>query len=506
MTLLNQNPKMDRIKYLLVILSALMLTACGGGGAGGGAAVGADTSSTIVRNSSSSGQTEIAGTAAKGVIQNGIVTLYQIQNQSGVMQKAASALTSPVRTDLNGQFTVVLTTNVSGPVLAEVTADSKTTMICDDSNGCGKDASNNDIAFGQSYPLTTDFKMDAALSSVVQGKINTLSITPLTHMAVALANTNSGGLTADNISKGYADVESTLGLQSGSISLTPPDLSKLTATSNLSAPALQAALVSAAFLNLVDRSSTTDNIAKVLSRAETTIQNQGSIPKTSSANELATDKLMAGAKDETTGIAQKAGISTSSTIITGLTKQFQKTLETVASGVTITTSPKDVDVNKRQAISLSVVVSGTGPITYQWTKDGKDIAGATSATLSISSADVSDKGQYSVKVSNIVTTSPKATLPVSVTVHDYDALLSWSAPTTRVDGSLLSSSDIEGYIIRYGTDPSSLENIVTVPGNALSKSFLDLVSSPATYYFEIATLDSNGLQSDFSAAVSKQLM
>jgi hypothetical protein len=66
---------------------------------------------------------------------------------------------------------------------------------------------------------------------------------------------------------------------------------------------------------------------------------------------------------------------------------------------TIATHPAGVSVSPGQAVSLSVTANGE-ELTYQWRKDGVDIAGATQASLSIASAQVGDAGSYVVVVSN----------------------------------------------------------------------------------------------------------
>ena len=66
---------------------------------------------------------------------------------------------------------------------------------------------------------------------------------------------------------------------------------------------------------------------------------------------------------------------------------------------TITTQPEpSVTVNVGETVILSVVASGTGPLTYQWTKGGEDISGQASAALIISNAQESDSGTFAVKV------------------------------------------------------------------------------------------------------------
>jgi hypothetical protein len=79
----------------------------------------------------------------------------------------------------------------------------------------------------------------------------------------------------------------------------------------------------------------------------------------------------------------------------------------------ISTQPRATSATSGQTISLSVVA--TGAISYQWTKNGVDVAGATSATLSFQSVQLSDTGSYAVKITNAAgtTTSTSVNLTVS---------------------------------------------------------------------------------------------
>ncbi len=72
--------------------------------------------------------------------------------------------------------------------------------------------------------------------------------------------------------------------------------------------------------------------------------------------------------------------------------------------------------------SLTVVASGTGPLSYQWRKNGADlgnggnISGATSSALSLASVQTNDTGNYQVVVTNVTgaVTSSVAVLTVLV--------------------------------------------------------------------------------------------
>jgi len=100
------------------------------------------------------------------------------------------------------------------------------------------------------------------------------------------------------------------------------------------------------------------------------------------------------------------------------------------------------------------------------------------------------------------TTAPEPEpTPVSGT-----AKMSWTAPSTRVNGEKLEMGEIEKYTVRYGTEQSieerSNEEIVE-DGQAMEYETAGL--GAGIWYFAIKTIDTNGLESDWSASVSKTI-
>lgn len=81
---------------------------------------------------------------------------------------------------------------------------------------------------------------------------------------------------------------------------------------------------------------------------------------------------------------------------------------------TITTQPVSQTVTIGSALNLSVQASGTGPLQYQWFRDGVAAAGGTGSTLQVASAQLSDAGSYYAVVSNAGGTATSATATVSV--------------------------------------------------------------------------------------------
>ena len=82
----------------------------------------------------------------------------------------------------------------------------------------------------------------------------------------------------------------------------------------------------------------------------------------------------------------------------------------------ITVPPVSQTVNVGADVVFSVTAEGTAPLHFQWRKDGVNIEGATSASLSLHAVTSAEAGGYSVVVSNDfgVVTSAVASLTVSV--------------------------------------------------------------------------------------------
>jgi len=81
----------------------------------------------------------------------------------------------------------------------------------------------------------------------------------------------------------------------------------------------------------------------------------------------------------------------------------------------ISAQPQSQSAVVGQTVSFSVVAMGTAPLTYQWMKNNSVISGATSATYTLSSVQLTDAGLYSCTIGNAGGTlaSVQATLTVS---------------------------------------------------------------------------------------------
>lgn len=72
--------------------------------------------------------------------------------------------------------------------------------------------------------------------------------------------------------------------------------------------------------------------------------------------------------------------------------------------VVITSQPIPAAALTGTTASFAIVATGTGPLTYQWKKDGVAIVGATLPSLSLSAIKASDAGVYTCAVTNLAGT------------------------------------------------------------------------------------------------------
>ncbi len=148
----------------------------------------------------------------------------------------------------------------------------------------------------------------------------------------------------------------------------------------------------------------------------------------------------------------------------------------------ITSSPKNQTVRLGQTATFTVTAAGSSPLFYQWRKDGVDIDGATSNTLTINNAQVSDAGSYTCYVSNEAgnTTSNAATLTVNET-----GLLVLTPVAGNQSVNLTWNNVPEAVYYNIYKDNSLIE---TVSGSAFTVTGL---TNGTTYNFEVRAVDAD---------------
>lgn len=142
---------------------------------------------------------------------------------------------------------------------------------------------------------------------------------------------------------------------------------------------------------------------------------------------------------------------------TGLRVEMRGTVELPDEAPSIVVQPTGGIAFAGEGFTLAVEAEGTSPLTYQWRRDGTNIASATQPTLTLESIAAAQQGQYTVVVSNAFgsVTSTAVTL---IVLEPIPGLYN-----TGVDDTGMPLED-------YATDPHY--TIVENPDGATQESFV----------------------------------
>ncbi|ABC27829.1 Type II secretory pathway, ATPase PulE/Tfp pilus assembly pathway, ATPase PilB [Hahella chejuensis KCTC 2396] len=171
--------------------------------------------------------------------------------------------------------------------------------------------------------------------------------------------------------------------------------------------------------------------------------------------------------------------------------------------IVISLPPASQSAAVGSSVTLNVSASGNNTLYYQWRKNGQNIPDAVTSSYTITNVSEADAGSYDVMIGNEsgVVISDAATLDV---VIDRTALLSWTPPATREDGSVLAASEIQLYRIYHLSEDGSVETVYEAAPDEISFSFDNL--PVGTHYFAVSAVDVNGLESDTSDIVTKKVL
>lgn len=170
--------------------------------------------------------------------------------------------------------------------------------------------------------------------------------------------------------------------------------------------------------------------------------------------------------------------------------------------VSISLQPVSQTVYVNDSVTLNVSATGTGPLNYQWRKNGVALSGQTASYLTIANITLADSAVYDVVVSNEAGEVPSSEAVLSVKAFPSLAL-SWDTPNAREDGSALALSDIGGYKVYISYEGVMPEEVITVPATLNVLELNDM--PPGNYSFSIATTDSAGVTGNRSDALTMML-
>jgi hypothetical protein len=119
----------------------------------------------------------------------------------------------------------------------------------------------------------------------------------------------------------------------------------------------------------------------------------------------------------------------------------------------VTRAPSSVTLLAGGTTSLSVTYTGTPAPTFQWYQDGAAIAGATSATLTLTNVTASTAGAYTVKLTNSLGSVTSAVATVTVTQASVAPSLS-AAPASQ---TVVAGDPVQFTVAASGTPTPALQ-------------------------------------------------
>jgi hypothetical protein len=176
------------------------------------------------------------------------------------------------------------------------------------------------------------------------------------------------------------------------------------------------------------------------------------------------------------------------------------TVNPAAAPPSITTQPANQTVTAPGAATFSVVATGDAPLSYQWRRNGADIAGATSSSYVLGSTTVEDSGaQFSVVVSNAVGSVTSATATLTVNVAP-------SIVTSPADVTVTAPASATFTVVASGTAPFNYQwrrNGVAI-GGATGASYVlnPTAGSDSGATFDVVVSNAGGTATSAAATLT----
>lgn len=176
----------------------------------------------------------------------------------------------------------------------------------------------------------------------------------------------------------------------------------------------------------------------------------------------------------------------------------------------IITQPASRNVVAGTSVSFNVVATGTAPLFYQWRKNGVALSGATSSTYTIASVVAADAGNYSVEVSNSISsvisneaglvvrppnTKPVADIltPTTGTTYIAGTTISFSGTATDAeDGTLAANAYTWAINFHHDTHQHDQPVLTDITSGSFAVPTRGEVAANVWYRIILTVVDSEG--------------
>lgn len=483
-----------RLSLVAIALSSL-LTACGGGDSPTPSPEAPDTSVSTPDNSTPSGETPaqkfwVEGYAVKGAIDGGLISVWY--HEPGAMDRDWVQIGETVRTNQNGGFRIAVPEDYSAHSLKVILqSDTQTLMHCDAQPAC-KTPSQGSVGFGEWFWPGNNLVLKSLVDT--SDARRTVALTPLATLAVEEFLKSPDG-DFSRFMELLESQEERFGLDAGALSRRPVDLAAPD-LSGVQTSDLKTALLNIAFLSLVD-GERWRTLGDVLKAAQANSGPNGDLPRSAGDDlDLSVELLTLAGMLQAEYLQEfLKDADVQDDILADAITGLEETLSSVGHS----TSPEPAPLPQPEPTPEPE----PAPVPKPEPQPEPAPAPEPEPEPHPEPAPVPEPQPEPEPAPAPKPEPQPEPTPEPVT---GSAKMSWNAPSTRVNGESLAMGEIEKYIVRYGTEQSieerSYEEVVE-DGQAMTYEVAGLAED--TWYFAIKTIDTNGLESDWSVSVSKTI-
>jgi len=158
----------------------------------------------------------------------------------------------------------------------------------------------------------------------------------------------------------------------------------------------------------------------------------------------------------------------------------------------ITTQPSSQTVTVNNAVTFTVLATGSGALSYQWQKDGVDVSGETNSSYTIATTAFSDASSYRVVITNsggsVTSNSALLTVqniaaPTLTSTHNISSIELDATDTIQLSGINVTSYQLTPALPAWGSLNSST-GLITITADGTTKGHFkfDVILNGVTTY------------------------